>query len=67
MEVLDFSAPHQAIPKGPLLKNLKLAAGPGKLRASGVMDLAGERGNLEVTAQPAAVGPTPRPLDYCFR
>jgi len=50
MEVLDFSAPHQAIPKDPLLKNLKLAAGPGKLRASGVMDLAGERGNLEVTA-----------------
>jgi translocation and assembly module TamB len=50
MEVLDFSAPHQAIPNDPLLKNLKLAAGPGKLRASGVMDLTGERGNLEVTA-----------------
>ena len=50
MEALDFSAPHQAIPKDPLLKSLKLGAGPGKLRASGVMDLAGERGNLEVTA-----------------
>ena len=66
MGVLDFSAPHQAIPKDPLLKNLKLAAGPGKLRASGVMDLAGERGHGS-NREPAALGPTPRPLDYCFR
>jgi translocation and assembly module TamB len=50
MEALDFSAPHQPMPKDPLLKNVKLGKGPGTLRAAGVMNLTGKRGNLEITA-----------------
>lgn len=50
METLDFTAPHQPMPPDPLLKHLKIEKGPGKLRASGVMDLAGTRGDLEITA-----------------
>jgi translocation and assembly module TamB len=50
MEALDFSAPHQPMPEDPLLKNVKLGKGPGTLRAAGVMNLTGERGNLEITA-----------------
>jgi translocation and assembly module TamB len=50
METLDFTAPHQPVPEDPLLKHLKMEKGPGKLRASGVMDLAGTRGDLEITA-----------------
>ena len=49
MEFWTSGRPIKRYPRTPL-KNLKLAAGRGKLRASGVMDLAGERGNLEVTA-----------------
>jgi translocation and assembly module TamB len=50
MEALNFSAPHQPVPKDPLLKSVKLGKGPGTLRAAGVMDLTGKRGNLEITA-----------------
>jgi translocation and assembly module TamB len=50
MNVLDFTAPHVPPPNDRLLKNLKLAKGPGSLRASGVMDLKGQRGNLEIIA-----------------
>jgi translocation and assembly module TamB len=50
MEMLDFTAPHQPRPQDPLLKHLKMEKGPGKLRASGVMDLKGTRGDLEITA-----------------
>lgn len=50
MDVLDFTAPHVPPPNDRLLKNLKLAKGPGSLRASGVMDLKGQRGNLEIIA-----------------
>ena len=50
MEVLNFTAPHVPPPNDRLLKNLKLAKGPGSLRASGVMDLKGQRGNLEIIA-----------------
>lgn len=50
MEVLDFSAPHQPVPKDPLLKSVKPGKGPGTLSAAGVMDLTGKRGNLEITA-----------------
>ncbi|MGH8764022.1 MAG: translocation/assembly module TamB domain-containing protein, partial [Nitrosospira sp.] len=37
-------------PSDPLRKNLKLPEGPGRLRASGTMNLLGEHGNLEITA-----------------
>ena len=50
MEKLDFTAPHQPPPEDPLLKHLKMEKGPGKLQASGVMDLTGKRGDLEITA-----------------
>jgi translocation and assembly module TamB len=50
MDVLDFTAPHLPKPDDPLVKNVKLAKGPGRLQASGVMDLTGERGSLEITA-----------------
>lgn len=50
MEKLDFTAPHQPPPEDPLLKHLKMEKGPGKLVASGVMDLTGKRGDLEITA-----------------
>ena len=50
MEVLNFTAPHVPPPNARLLKNLKLAKGPGSLSASGVMDLKGQRGNLEIVA-----------------
>ena len=50
MDALDFTAPHLPLPDDPLLKNLKLDKSPGSLRASGVMDLTGKRGNLEITA-----------------
>lgn len=50
MDTLDFMAPHQPLPADPLVKNLKLEKGPGRLQASGVMDLTGKRGNLEIIA-----------------
>ena len=50
MEVLNFTAPHVPPPNDRLLKNLKLAKGPGSLSASGMMDLKGQRGNLEIIA-----------------
>ena len=50
MDVLNFTAPHVPPPNDRLLKNLKLAKGPGSLRASGMMDLKGQRGNLEIIA-----------------
>ena len=50
METLDFTAPHQPLPSDPLVKRLKIEKGPGKLRASGTMDLTGTRGDLEITA-----------------
>ena len=50
MDTLDFMAPHQPLPGDPLVKNLKLEKGPGRLQASGVMDLTGKRGNLEIIA-----------------
>jgi translocation and assembly module TamB len=50
MDALDFTAPPLPLPDDPLLKNLKLEKGPGSLRASGVMDLTGKRGNLEIIA-----------------
>jgi translocation and assembly module TamB len=49
MDVLDFTAPHLPLPDDPLVKNVELAKGPGRLHASGVMDLTGERGSLEIT------------------
>ncbi|SOD42086.1 translocation/assembly module TamB domain-containing protein [Nitrosovibrio sp. Nv4] len=50
MDVLEFIAPHLPRPDDPLLKNVSLEKGPGRLRASGIMDFTGERGNLEITA-----------------
>ncbi|WP_213537289.1 translocation/assembly module TamB domain-containing protein [Nitrosospira sp. NRS527] len=50
MDVLNFTAPHVPPPNDRLLKNVKLAKGPGSLSASGVMDLKGQRGNLEIIA-----------------
>lgn len=50
MDILDFSAPHYSPPQDPLLRHLELAKGPGTLRASGIMDFTGERGNVEITA-----------------
>lgn len=50
MDVLEFIAPHLPRPDDPLLKNVSLEKGPGRLRASGVMDFTGERGSLEITA-----------------
>ncbi|MBA4143041.1 MAG: translocation/assembly module TamB domain-containing protein [Nitrosospira sp.] len=50
LDALDFVAPHQPVPADPLVKHLKLEKGPGRLRASGVMDFTGERGSLEISA-----------------
>ncbi|MEO8991419.1 MAG: translocation/assembly module TamB domain-containing protein, partial [Nitrosospira sp.] len=50
LDVLHFTAPHVPPPNDRLLANLKLAKGPGSLRASGVMDLKGQHGNLEIVA-----------------
>ena len=50
LDTLDFLAPHQPLPQDPLVKNLKLEKGPGRLQASGVMDLTGKRGSLEIIA-----------------
>jgi translocation and assembly module TamB len=50
LDVLNFTAPHVPPPNDRLLKNLKLVKGPGSLKASGVMDLKGQRGNLEIIA-----------------
>lgn len=45
-----FASSYQPPPSDPLRKNLKLPEGPGRLRASGTMNLMGEHGNLEITA-----------------
>lgn len=50
LDALDFVAPHLPPPSDRLLRNVELAKGPGRLSGSGVMDLTGERGNLEITA-----------------
>lgn len=50
LDALDFIAPHLPPPSDRLLRNVELAKGPGRLSGSGVMDLTGERGNLEIAA-----------------
>ena len=50
MDTLGFTAPHLPLPDDPLLKNLKIGKDPGSLQVSGVMDLTGKRGSLEITA-----------------
>lgn len=50
LDALDFIAPHLPPPSDRLLRNVEIAKGPGRLSGSGVMDLTGKRGNLEITA-----------------
>lgn len=50
IDTLSFTAPHQPQPRDRLLIGVKLADEPGKLTASGTIDLSGEHGNLEINA-----------------
>ncbi|MEO8332716.1 MAG: translocation/assembly module TamB domain-containing protein [Gallionella sp.] len=47
----DFSAPYLSAPRDILLADITLPAGPGKLSASGRIDLDGGSGVLQVTAE----------------
>lgn len=50
IDTLSFSAPHEPQPRDALLGGLNLAREPGKLSASGTVDLAGKNGDLEISA-----------------
>jgi translocation and assembly module TamB len=48
---LAFSAPHLPPPRDKLLANYTLPAGAGQLSASGHIDLKGDSGDLQITAE----------------
>lgn len=50
IDTLSFNAPHEPRPRDSLLLGLNLPPGPGKLTASGMIDLSGDKGNLEISA-----------------
>ncbi|MDP2143242.1 MAG: translocation/assembly module TamB domain-containing protein [Gallionella sp.] len=50
IDTLDFVAPHEPQPRDNLLAGMNPLPGPGKLSASGVIDLSGNKGDLEISA-----------------
>lgn len=50
IDTLSFAAPHQPQPRDRLLAGLNLTREPGKLTASGAIDLNGENGTLKISA-----------------
>ncbi len=50
IDTLSFSAPREPQPRDTLLGSLNLTSAPGKLSASGTIDLAGKNGDLEISA-----------------
>lgn len=50
IDTLSFIAPHDPKPKDALLSGLNLDVEPGKLSASGILDMSGKNGNIEIIA-----------------
>ncbi|MFZ3017338.1 MAG: translocation/assembly module TamB domain-containing protein [Gallionella sp.] len=50
IDTLNFVAPHEPQPRDSLLAGMNPLHGPGKLSASGVIDLSGNKGDLEISA-----------------
>ena len=49
IDTLEFAAPHEQQPRDSLLLGLSPVPGPGKLSASGTIDLSGDKGDLDVS------------------
>jgi translocation and assembly module TamB len=50
IDTLSFIAPHDPKPKDALLKDLNLGNEPGRLSASGILDLSGKNGSIDIIA-----------------
>lgn len=49
IDTLEFAAPHEPQPRDSLLLGLSPVPGPGRLYASGTIDLSGDKGDLDVS------------------
>jgi translocation and assembly module TamB len=51
LDLFDFDSPYLAPPRDKLLGDYKLSRAAGKLSASGMLDLKGDTGGVQITAQ----------------
>jgi len=67
LDRLVFSAPYQALPRDSLLGDYRLPGTAGQLSASGSVDFAGGKGEVQISAVRLPMAQTRRPLDHRIR